>query len=88
MKMKDYFDDIYKNSGIRIVKTENGGYRWSLDSVTEFRTPMQALLDAQKVIGEEDEGPDLLPVNKPNGWGAISITIKPDIEWSPIIPLR
>lgn len=48
------YRDIFDEGGIKIVKAKNGRYRWIIDSQTDFRTPMSALQDALKVIGQPD----------------------------------
>lgn len=85
---KDYFKDVFQETGIRIVKTENGLYKWVIDSKTEFRTPVQALLDAQAVIGQPDRD-EMMIFDEPEiPWTRTTVSVNVDVDWAPIIPLR
>lgn len=60
------YRDIFDEGGIKIVKAKNGRYRWIIDSQTDFRTPMSALQDALKVIGQPDrEEPEDIEIELP-----------------------
>lgn len=83
----DLHETLLEEFGLNVYKTEDGEYKWRMESTATYSTPVKAMRAALDLI-EYDGGrrqsqtTNLIPFEN----GMITATTK--FEWEPIIPLK